>query len=77
MQLLAVKNNKSVQPLNYKNGNFQLTEESEQRFRSAFLENAYRDFMGPGFVNEASMQQNKHLKKNNQKNLYLNIIKYV
>ena len=47
------ENNKSVQPLNYKNGNFQLTEESEQRFRSAFLENAYRDFMGPGFVNEA------------------------
>ena len=47
------ENNKSVQPLNYKNGSFQLTEESEQRFRSAFLENAYKDFMGPGFVNEA------------------------
>ena len=46
-----------IKPLEFRNGNFQLTEESEQRFRSAFLENAYRDFIGPGFVNEVSIAE--------------------
>jgi len=60
---------KSIEPLNYKNGNFQLTEESEQRFRSAFLENAYRDFIGPGFVKEVAIAEKP------QKDFSENIIK--
>ena len=63
------ENNKSIEPLNYKNGNFQLTEESEQRFRSSFLENAYRDFMGPGFVKEVEIAEKQ------QKDFSKNIIK--
>jgi len=63
------ENNKSIEPLNYKNGNFQLTEESEQRFRSSFLENAYRDFMGPGFVKEVEIAEQKPQKKQLEKSL--------
>jgi len=41
-----------IKPLTYKNANFQLDQESENRLRAVFLDNAYKDNIGPGYVQE-------------------------
>lgn len=46
-----------IKPLTYKNGSFQLDEESEQRLRAVFLDNAYSDFMGPGYVQQMDIPE--------------------
>jgi len=44
-----------IKPLEYKNSNFELTDDSAQRLRDVYLNNAYRDFMGNGIVEKSEV----------------------
>jgi hypothetical protein len=56
---IAGKDKNSDKPLNYMNIKYQLTPESEQRFRRVYLKNAYADFLGHGYVEKKEFIQPK------------------
>ena len=56
---IAGEDKNSDKPLTYMNSKYQLTPESEQRFRRVYLKNAYADFMGHGYVEKKEFIQPK------------------
>ena len=56
---IAGEDKNSDKPLTYMNSKYQLTPESEQRFRRVYLKNAYADFMSHGYVEKKEFIQPK------------------